>query len=283
MKYCHNLNIALIAVIILIFAMFLLISNSKANSEAWDVGIKLSFLFVGLYSWVRHHFKKKLENEIKVQIMPLLMNAIPGFRWTLDGIISQDETENVDLFPYDVRTNVKTDDNFEGKYRGVEVAITESNYSYTTRCGKHRHTVVIFNGAIARIKMNKRFDGITLIRPKFNASIRYKLEKVKLEDVDFHKHFTVFSTDQIEARYLLTPSFMERFKDIMTAFKTKKIFCSFNGDYVYIAPYASGDLFSLAHLSKTLIDENQYDVLFQEFSSILALVDHFKLDKKLGL
>lgn len=37
-------------------------------------------------------------------------------------------------------------------------------------------------------------------------------EEVKLEDVEFSKQFFVDSNDQVEARFLLTTAFMERFK-----------------------------------------------------------------------
>ncbi len=277
-KYCKNLNIGLYILVIL---SILYIALAVMFNFSIEIGV---FVFLGVaYTGIRHFFKKKLENEIKNQVMPMLMKAIPGFNWSLNEIISQTETERADLFPYDSRTNVSSDDNFEGTYRNVGIAITESKYSYETGSGKSRHTVVVFSGAIARIKMNKKFEGMTIIRPKNKTSLAHKLEEVKLEDVDFHKYFKVYSTDQIESRYLLTTSFIERFKDIMNAFNTDKIYCSFYEDYVYIAPWSNKDLFSLAHLSKTLIDEEQYDVLFAEFASILALVDHFKLDKKLGL
>ena len=258
---------------------------------------------VGIFIWIWHFQKKKLENKVKNNMMPLLMTAIPGFSWTLDCIIPEDEVWNAELFPYHSGTNVKTDDNFQGAYRGVDIAITESKYTYTTSSGKNRRIVIVFSGAIVKICMNKKFEGTTIIRPKTSANNIWKLlftdidlgkpfrdsinnkkmEEIKLEDVDFNKNFSVYSTDQIESRYLLTTSFIDRFKDIMKAFNTDKIFCSFYDNYVYIAPWSSKDLFSLAHLSKTLIDEEQYDVLFREFASILALVDHFKLDKKLGL
>lgn len=277
-KYYYNLNIGISVPVIL--SIIYIVLAIKFNFTI-ELGL---FICLGVaYTGIRHYFKKKLENEIKNEVMPLLMKAIPGFNWTLNEIVSKSETERADLFPYDSRTTVSSDDNFEGAYRNVDIAITESKYSYDTGSGKNRRTVVVFSGAIARIRMNKKFEGITIIRPKNKTSIINKLEEVKLEDVDFHKHFKVYSTDQIESRYLLTTSFMERFKDIMKAFNTNKIYCSFYEDYVYIAPWSNKDLFCLAHLSKTLIDEEQYDVLFNEFASILALVDHFKLDKKLGL
>ena len=277
-KYNRNLGIGLLIPIILSILYIVLAMLYKFN-----LNINLFIILGAAYFGIRHFFKKKLENEIKGQIMPLLMKAIPGFEWTLSEVITMAETAKVDLFPLNPRTTVSSDDNFKGTYRGVDVAITESKYSYTTGSGKNRRTVVVFSGAIVRLKMNKIFEGMTIIRPKGKTSFVNKLEEVKLEDVDFHKHFRVYSTDQIESRYLLTTSFMDRFKDIMDAFSTDKIYCSFCEDYVYIAPWSSKDLFSLAHLSKTLIDEEQYDVLFREFASILALVDHFKLDKKLGL
>ena len=39
-----------------------------------------------------------------------------------------------------------------------------------------------------------------------------KLQDVKLEDISFDKRFNVYTKDQVEARYLTTPTFMERLK-----------------------------------------------------------------------
>jgi hypothetical protein len=45
---------------------------------------------------------------------------------------------------------------------------------------------------------------------KLFSSFANNLEKVKLESIDFENRFIVYSNDQVEARYILTPSFMER-------------------------------------------------------------------------
>ena len=242
--------------------------------------ITLQILFIlGVYfifTRYRSSIKKKLENEIKSRIAPILIQAFPGFSWTLEPIITKSEPEEAGLYIDDIEGHYKTDDNFKGSYRGVEIAITEC------RCSD-KNGLNIFQGPIIRIKMNKNFEGVTILRPYNNSTRLTKLEEIKLEDVEFNKQFKVFSTDQIEARYLLTTAFMERLKRIMLAFKTEKIYCSFYKDYVYIGPYTNNDLFSIADLSESLTDEKQYEVLFEEFASILELVDHFKLDKKLGL
>ena len=42
-----------------------------------------------------------------------------------------------------------------------------------------------------------------------------KLQDVKLEDISFDKRFNVYTKDQVEARYLTTPTFMERLKNLL--------------------------------------------------------------------
>lgn len=77
----------------------------------------------------------------------------------------------------------------------------------------------IFSGLFFKVDFNKDFDGLTIVVPKQKSSKRVsifgkekknKLEEVELDDLDFMKMFTVRTTNQILARYILTPRFMER-------------------------------------------------------------------------
>ncbi len=224
--------------------------------------------------------KKEFENKIKLKIMPKLMQAFPEFYWQKTPPISDEEIKSIKIFPNISLVNPKFDDSFLGTYRGVEISIAECNYSYNN--GRNKKT--IFNGVIIRLKMNKNFDGITIVRPKSQTDKDMKkLEKINLEDPEFEKKFKTFSTDQIESRYLLTTAFMQRLKDINFAFNSSESYCVFFSKYVYIAPYFSGDLFNLFSLRKPVTDTEQFDIMFKQIISILQLVDHFKLDKRLGL
>jgi len=281
------------------------------------IGMAVSFV-----TWVWHCVKKSFEKKIKRKFMPVLMRAIPGFFWQETPPVKSKEIVNCMIFPdtsaieqsdvlirnplVSVEQSINDmlpgniryefDDCFVGSYRQVPVAISECKYIlnivHQRYDGKtHTYEVKIFEGAIVKIKMNKRFHGITVIRPKNIARDikdgkdldKAALNKVFLEDVEFEKKYCTYSSDQIEARYLITTAFMERFKNLQTAFKTRKIFCSFFDDSVYIAPCADRDLFALGSLIKPLYDRKQFDELYNQFSAILALVDYFKLDKKLGL
>ena len=232
-------------------------------------------------------FKKSFERKVKRLIMPALMQAIPGFYWQETPPVTENDIKECMIIPFADKCSKVFDDCFVGEYRNVKIAISECN------CRIHQSrnsSITILKGVVIKFDMNKNFDGITVIRPKnpgyrdkYDDLKRAKLSEVKLEDPEFGKKFIVYSTDQIEARYLITTSFMERFKQIQSAFYSQFAYCSFYGNFVFIAPHTGRDLFSLCSLVKPIGNKEQFEELFNQVVSILAFVDHFKLDKKLGL
>jgi len=89
--------------------------------------------------------------------------------------------------------------------------------------------------------------------------------------------------DQIESRYLLTTSFMERFKNMKFSFFAQDAYCQFCGKFVYIAPSTNLDLFNLFNLNTPVSDRKQFNIMFNQIYSILKLVEHYKLNQKTGL
>ena len=109
------------------------------------------------------------------------------------------------------------------------------------------------------------------------------LNEIKLEDPEFSKKYRAYSTDQVEGRYLITPAFMERFKNLQTAFGSKNAKCSFCGDSLIFAISTNKNLFEIGNLFHSIENPKQMTEFFNELSSILALIDYFKLDEKTGL
>lgn len=271
---------AVIIVSILVIAGLLIYFFVSGRTAGELAGACFSMAVV-VWLWIKKTFEKK----VKRKIMPMLMKAFNGFYWQETPPISHDELCSINIFPK-INNAVKSfDDCFVGKYRNVSLNLSECSYETG---GKH--SMVIFKGAVIKLKMNKKFEGVTIIRPKrvglddVSDLKKMKMQLISLEDVEFNNEYYVYSTNQIEARYLITTSFMERFKNISLAFSSNgKTFCAFYGDFVYIAPYCRSDLFNLFGLTQPVAETTQFSVLFEEFVSILELVDHFKLDKKLGL
>lgn len=109
------------------------------------------------------------------------------------------------------------------------------------------------------------------------------LQQIHLEDPIFEKKFNAYTTDEIEGRYLITTAFMERFINLNTAFGSKRAKCAFYGDSIMFAISTHKNLFEIGNLFSKLENPKQIDEFFNEFASILLLVDHFKLDQKTGL
>lgn len=109
------------------------------------------------------------------------------------------------------------------------------------------------------------------------------LNEIKLEDPEFNKKYKAYSSDEVEGRYLITPSFMDRFNNIKTAFGAKGVKCSFYGDNLMFAISSYKNLFEVGNLFTPLNSPKQLETFFAELSSILNLIDYFKLDEKTGL
>lgn len=74
---------------------------------------------------------------------------------------------------------------------------------------KNEYWVTIFKGFFFIADFHKDFKGHTIVARNSFLN-RFNRKRVKLENVEFERCFDVISSDQIEARYLLTPSMMER-------------------------------------------------------------------------
>ncbi len=109
------------------------------------------------------------------------------------------------------------------------------------------------------------------------------LDEVNLEDPVFEKKFNVYSSDQVESRYLITTAFMERFNNLNTAFGAKKAKCSFFDNTIMFAISTHKNLFEIGNLFMRLDDPNRITEFFNEIASILILVDYFKLDEHIKL
>jgi hypothetical protein len=145
-----------------------------------------------------------------------------------------------------------------------------------------------FKGLIVRFEMPKYYKGHTIIFENNEENTFVKLlagskyEKVELEDVEFNKRFSVYSTDQVEARYALTSGMMDRMLNLKQTFKSKYIRASFSGRRFVMGIQSDKDLFCLASLWKKS-DSKDYQTMFLELISILKITDALNLQNDTGL
>lgn len=134
-----------------------------------------------------------------------------------------------------------------------------------TKNGRQEHWHTILKGIVFCADFNKHFHGVTIVRPKdmgsaLGAWISEKIplfsasssDFVKLESPEFNKKFLTYSTDQVEARYILTPAMMERLCNLDDNSRYT-ISVSFIGSQVFIAFPLDKDYFE-PPVFKSLLD-----------------------------
>ena len=141
-----------------------------------------------------------------------------------------------------------------------------------------------FKGVIIELEMNKYFQGHTFLFEKsakkyFDVS---SFEKINLEDVDFAKRFLVYSDSQIESRYLLTTSLIERIKKMSKVFKANFVRIAFKDSKMIIVISTNRNMFDFANFTGQ-VSHNKFVQVFNEIVEIFELIDCLKLNEKLGL
>jgi len=110
-----------------------------------------------------------------------------------------------------------------------------------------------------------------------------KMQKVFLEDSVIKSICDVYSTDQVEGRYLLTPTFVERYKNLQKIFDNKKIRCSFYDNKVMFAIPTTKNYFEVENIENLNNDLTSLCKFYDEITTILELIDYFKLDEKTNI
>ncbi len=129
------------------------------------------------------------------------------------------------------------------------------------------------------------FLGILLILILAMLSNIYhnKAQEINLEDTNFEKNFYVECDNPVEARYILTPAFMERLNELKTVFASKNIWVEIENNQVTFAIQTNNDLYEVGDLYTPATDLKKFDKFFNEIMAITEVIDHFKLNEKTGL
>jgi hypothetical protein len=226
------------------------------------VGIVAIIIFAVLAN-IFSKYESKFNAELKQEILPKILNLIrPGIKYEPIGFIRQIDFVDSQIFPNREINRYKGSDFVTGSYGEGLFAFSELDVMHITRrrSGGKSETKVsqLFKGLFYIADFNKSFSGKTVIYTdyarsafgsQFGEMINHALgtanfQLVTLEDTEFEKEFTVYSTDQVEARYILTPKMIEMLKlirqklelDTYFSFNKNKIFAAIPSDTELLAP-----------------------------------------------
>ncbi len=231
----------------------------------------------GIAEWAKRPMINKLKGGINGAIAKALgleysVTCEPGntFEWA----------KRFEMVPsYD---NAHFQDLWYGVISGQPFTLHEAKLTEQRGSGKNRRTVTVFEGSILSIGFNRRFLSTTLIEPdgdrrKFFVGAEkdqctigeVDLERVDLTLSQFEDRFTVWSNDQVEARYIVHPEYMERLVGIEAAFSGQDIRALFHeGDLLITVK--TGDLFESGSLDAE-DDRRLLEATIAQFGSLAEL------------
>ena len=175
------------------------------------------------------------------------------------------------------------EDLWSGDLGGRAFTLHETHLEQRRQSGKRTHYVTVFRGAILTLAFDRQFHGTTLVernkkhRKLFGGqkdSVTFDGHQLDCADMvhpEFEDMFTVWSDDQVEARYLVHPRYVERLIEVEQAFGGQNIRTLFKGGELAIA-IDSGNMFESGSLDPK-DDRARIETCVGQFMSLAGLAD----------
>lgn len=256
----------------------------------------ISLIIFAIPVAVLRKMEKKFAFKYKKIVIPEIIKN-ENASYFPDKMLSQEEFMSCSLFSVHQIYKFNGSDLIEGQFEGVNYKLSYLNVFDREIEKSDNKTEIkiqeIFNGMLFLSEFNKKFQGKTIIIPDISRELlgnvigeminelsgRMGKKLVKLEDPVFESNFSVYSTDQIEARYILTPSTIERINDLKNHFfDTFKI--SFSDNTLYIAVFSQRNLFD-PDIFSPLNNQMFFEKYCRNLSYFLNIVRDLKLNLNL--
>ncbi len=215
---------------------------------------------------------------IKGDTKNILMDGLTSYlEWsfTRDEFepLSPSEFQRLGLLPnYD---RERYEDEMRGVIHGANFRMHEAKLERKRETDKGSEYMTVFRGVMMEIDFHRDFLGETIVlrdKGMFNRKARKKLKRVGLVDPKFEKIFECYGSDQVEARYLLTPVFMQRLVDLETQLNGKNLVAAFSGGALFIAVDAPNQ-FEAGSMFKPLTDPGRAVKILNEIKLIFDIAD----------
>ena len=240
---------------VLFVAMYL--DGVKADTPLIKIAEFLGVLILFQIFWIFLLHCAGQETEAEIRYYKILQRDIRprrnkryGCRFKIRSIYRYEE-EEFQKFRIYRKSRIKSEDRITGVYCGIKFSLSEVHSNGRFYMGTDNPLIAAimlikifydnymdFDGNVLICELAKKTSGKTIVVSReLNAKIFG--EKEMMDDLDFMRDFRVFADDKVEARYLLTPAFMERLREInretsgefslSTVFMDKRLYLFLNG------------------------------------------------------
>lgn len=229
----------------------------------------------------KKHYLKNMEKKIKAKVLNKIIQNL-GFSWT-NSFITQEFIAKSKLFGnFDFMSK---DDEFVALKDNLAIAICETKISKNAKIKRSNlmskiDAPAVFSGIfIACMFYDKNISSHTILVPKGSNQDVLNLNKTELESPEFNEKYAVFTNDEIEARVILNPSFMEKLSEFTNIFGKDEAYCAFYENIVLVGINSTKDLFALQIKQNLEEYKEQFDKITSELKSVINLIDYLNLEK----
>ena len=266
--------------IFIICAFIAILKLTSFEIENWRTIIFISmFLLATTFLYVNFP-ALDYKHSVKESIFPNIFSFFgDSYRYTPTTDISVERYEKSSIIPSHNRES--SEDHIQGIYKDESLEIFESILA--VKRNKSRH--VVFSGIFVELSMNKKFLGHTILKKdagklgNWFTNKTSSLERAKLEDSRFEKQFEVYTNDQVEARFLLTPDIMERIVALSNLFGGSQIQASFYENKLLLMIPNKENMFEPQSIKVPATFKEDINTIMTEMNLIHGIIDTLKLSK----
>ena len=181
---------------------------------------------------------------------------------------------------YDCYINEQSsEDMMSGEVQGVRVKFSDFYAAEKVRTKNGTRTDVKFQGVLFVADFHKRLNCEVRVCHKNSRNLRKYGQRANMDDVKFEEFFDVYTTDQVGARYALTPLLMQRLTEIYLRLGSQ-INAVLREDKIYVAIETWRDNFE-PRIDCSLKQDATIALYVDEIGALVGIVSELNLNRKI--
>ena len=181
---------------------------------------------------------------------------------------------------YDCYINEQSsEDMMSGEVQGVRVRFSDFYAAEKVRTKNGTRTDVKFHGVLFVADFHKRLNCDVRVCHKNSRNLRKYGQRANMDDVKFEEFFDVYTTDQVGARYALTPLLMQRLTEIYLRLGSQ-INAVLREDKIYVAIETWRDNFE-PRIDCSLKQDATIELYVDEIGALAGIVSELNLNRKI--
>ena len=219
----------------------------------------------------RRNFRSNFKNRVVASIAKSF-----GLSYDENGGLGTDEFFEI----YDCYINEQSsEDMMSGEVQGVRVRFSDFYAAEKVRTKNGTRTDVKFHGVLFVADFHKSLNCEVRVCHKNSRNLRKYGQRANMDDVKFEEFFDVYTTDQVGARYALTPLLMQRLTEVYLRLGSQ-INAVLREDKIYVAIETWRDNFE-PRIDCSLKQDATIALYVDEIGALVGIVSELNLNRKI--